>query len=228
MIINIETTATHCSVALAQHGTMIGRIADTTPLTHAEQITTFIHHLLQENNLAPAQLTAIAISEGPGSYTGLRIGAAAAKGLCFALDIPLIAVSTLESMTEALLQTPEYAHQLPPHAHLVPMIDARRMEVYTATYDVHINNITTCKSIVLDENYLNDDKINPQTVFFGSGASKLNKINNSARFLVIETDFVDAQYLCRLSYKKYQQNDFENLAYYQPFYLKEAHITKPK
>ena len=226
MILNIETSGEYCSVALASNGTLISHLTDIAPLTHAEKITVFIHEILTKNQLLPSQLHAVAVSIGPGSYTGLRIGLAAAKGLCYAQNLPLISLITLETMADAYLQTQETAH-LPPHTQLIPMIDARRMEVYTATYDLYINNIIDCKSVILDENYLNNKNVDELCVFIGNGAEKLKAFNKSARFLVNPSSFTNAMYMCRLSYKKYVKKSFENLAYIEPFYLKEAHITQP-
>lgn len=212
-ILNIETSTTNCSVALSNSGIVVGLKEDNnSEYSHAERLHVYIDEVLKTAKVTIDQLEAIAISKGPGSYTGLRIGVSAAKGLCYALSIPLISVPTLEAL----------AHQVEaPKGVIIAMLDARRMEVYSAIYDSDYNEIRPTEAEVLtSESY--DDLLELSPVYFiGNGVAKTKDIITHKNALFIEDKLPSAQQMCALSYDKFNKNDFEDVAYFEPFYLKD-------
>lgn len=218
-ILQIETATTVCSVALSKDGETLAVKQINERNIHAEVITLFIDGLLEETGVSYNQLDAIAVSSGPGSYTGLRIGISTAKGLCFALDKPLIAVETLDAMADGLVNDRQLAGT---DVLLCPMIDARRMEVYTAIFDTKGNRIKPTAAEIIDENSFNDLLNNHTIIFFGDGAPKCQAVlgtNENAQFI---TDFGNsASYLSKKAYAKLMCNDLEDVAYFEPFYLKD-------
>jgi tRNA threonylcarbamoyladenosine biosynthesis protein TsaB len=218
-ILQIETATTVCSVALAKDGetTAVKHIEQRN--IHAEVITLFIDELLKEAGINYDQLDAISVSSGPGSYTGLRIGISTAKGLCFAMDKPLIAVETLESMADGMIAGMNLGGQ---DILLCPMIDARRMEVYTAIFDTNGNRIKPTTAEIIDENSFSD-LLNEHTIlFFGDGAPKCQAVlgaNPNPQFV---NDFSNsAAHLSKKAYQKFIAGEFEDVAYFEPFYLKD-------
>lgn len=181
--------------------------------SHAERLHLYIDEILRENNLKPGDLDAIAISKGPGSYTGLRIGVSAAKGLCFSLDIPLIAVPTLESL----------AHQVTENsvATIVPMLDARRMEVYTAGFTADKESVFETRAQVLDASSYKDLLESGRTVFIGSGVKKFQEICDHKNAVFIEDKLPSAEQMVPLSQIRFSNSSFEDVAYFEPFYLKD-------
>jgi len=218
-ILQIETATTVCSVALAKDGETLAFKQINERNIHAEVITLFIDDLLKENSISYGQLDAIAVSSGPGSYTGLRIGVSTAKGLCFAMDKPLIAVETLEAMADGLITEIQLAGT---DVLLCPMIDARRMEVYTAIFDTQGNRIKHTSAEIIDENSF-DDLLKDRTIlFFGDGAAKCQAVlggNTHAQFITVFSN--SAAYLTRKAYEKFSAGQFEDVAYFEPFYLKD-------
>ncbi len=220
-ILAIETTTTVCSVALAENNTVLAKKSIDNGYSHAENVTPFIEQLINETGISTKQLSAIAVSQGPGSYTGLRIGISTAKGLCYALDIPLIAVDTLQAMAYGVI------HQ--PYDYFVPMIDARRMEVYTAVYDKNLNPIQTVHPEIITGQSFHSFLQQGKTVFFGNGAPKCKDIiEHPNAFFDTQNGLPDAQNIVRLAFDKYKNRQFENLAYFEPQYLKAFQATTPK
>lgn len=221
MILSIETSTDVCSVAIHQQEQLIDSVVSTEAYSHAEKLAPMIDELLKTSKVDKHQLTAIAVSAGPGSYTGLRIGTATAKGLCYALDIPLIAVNTLESM---LVSGRDQAQ----NTWLCPMIDARRMEVYCLLADNHGQIIVPTEAKIIDEtsfaSYLNDHKIS----FFGNGAAKCNNTITHANAQFLEHIKPSAIDIGTLANKKYQSGDFADLVYFEPEYLKPYVAIKAK
>jgi len=184
---------------------------------HAEIITLFIDELVASADIKYNELDAIAVSSGPGSYTGLRIGVSTAKGLCFALDKPLIAIETLEAMAYGIITEGQYNDIL-----LCPMIDARRMEVYTALFDLTGNKIEPVTAKIIDENSFYEQLQNNKILFFGDGAEKCRAVlgeNNNAVFLPGFSN--SAAYMTQKAAEKFVNNDFEDVAYFEPYYLKD-------
>ena len=218
MILQIETATTVCSVALAQDGNVLAYKEINVRNVHAEVITVFIEELFKVTGKHYHDLDAIAVSCGPGSYTGLRIGISTAKGLCFALDKPLIAIETLEAMVYGLIGQGEIDNNIL----LCPMIDARRMEVYTALFDGLGNRISPTSAVIVDENSFSDMLKSNKIIFFGDGADKceetLGAIEN-AKFLKNFT--TSARSLTKRALEKYEQKSFEDVAYFEPYYLKD-------
>jgi tRNA threonylcarbamoyladenosine biosynthesis protein TsaB len=216
LLLQIETATTACSVALVQHGNVLAVKELDQRNIHAEVITIFIEQIFAEAGKVYADLDAIAVSSGPGSYTGLRIGVSTAKGLCFGLDKPLIAVETLQAMADGM------AKHITDDILLCPMIDARRMEVYTALFDSQGNRIRSTSAEVIDENsfaeLLQDSKI----LFFGDGAAKCREVLSRYPNAVFDTDFVNsAIHLSKGAASAFELEQFEDIAYYEPFYLKD-------
>ena len=224
IILSIESSGTICSAALHQNGELLALIESDEPNIHGQKLAVFIKEITELQQIPINSLDAIAVSEGPGSYTGLRIGVSIAKGLCYASQIPLIAVDTLQSMAYAMLQQKEFSFS--DNAVLMPMIDARRMEVYLAGYDLQLNKILPTKPVILEDNFYNT--LNQPTFVCGNGASKIESLffNNSLTF-VPDINF-SAKHLGYLAFQKFETNQFENVAYFEPLYLKDfAMVMKP-
>lgn len=220
LILSIETATTNCSVALSKDGKTIALKEDyDNNYSHAERLHVYIDEVLKEAKVNPADLDAVAISKGPGSYTGLRIGVSAAKGLCFALNKPLISVSTLESL----------AHQVTiEHGVIVSMLDARRMEVYAAVFDSSFKLIRDIESQILDENSFKDYLEKGKVYFIGSGVEKTKKIIDHPNVIFIEHKLPSASEMGSLAFNKFKINDTEDVAYFEPYYLKDFVVHKPK
>jgi tRNA threonylcarbamoyladenosine biosynthesis protein TsaB len=224
LILQIETATTSCSVALVQDGSVLALVERNERNIHVEMTTVFIEDLFKQTGKTYQQLDAVAVSSGPGSYTGLRIGISTAKGLCFALDKPLIAVETLQAMADGMV-----TQNHPENILLCPMIDARRMEVYTAVFDGQGNRIQATSAEIIDENSFNDLLKNHQILFFGDGAEKCRETLGSNPNAFFKTDFINsAKDLTYRSGLKFATGDFEDMAYYEPFYLKDFLVSTPK
>ncbi|WP_372753743.1 tRNA (adenosine(37)-N6)-threonylcarbamoyltransferase complex dimerization subunit type 1 TsaB [Mariniflexile sp.] len=213
LILNIETATTNCSVSLSREGkTIVLKEDNSKNYSHAESLHVFIDAVLKEANITSKDLDAVAISKGPGSYTGLRIGVSAAKGLCFALDIPLISVPTLEAL----------AHQVDANEGvIVTMLDARRLEVYAAIFDSNKKEIKATEAQVLDENAFADELARGNVYFIGNGVEKTKTLINHTNAVFIDAKLPSANEMSLLAYKKYRNKDFENVAYFEPYYLKD-------
>lgn len=229
-ILNIETSTEVCSVVIAQNGKTRFMKESSEGLNHSEFLTVFIEELFQQNNLNFSDIDAVAVSKGPGSYTGLRIGVSVAKGLCYALKIPLIAVSTLETMGVYTASNVQKYCNLNENKDLLfcPMIDARRMEVYTSLFDEQGNMIQPITAEIINENSFMEQLNKHKILFFGNGAKKcINKITHpNALFLGPEK--ASAQFMQSIAEEKYNKKEFENVAYFEPFYLKNFVATIPK
>jgi tRNA threonylcarbamoyladenosine biosynthesis protein TsaB len=220
MILQIETATASCSVALARDGHVLAVKQVNERNVHAEVITLFIDELVNKSGLTYQDIDAIAVSRGPGSYTGLRIGVSTAKGLCFALDKPLIGIDTLEAMVYGVINGNDY--QVTAGTLFCPMIDARRMEVFTAVFDAAGKNIQPTSAQIINDDSFDDLLKNNKMFFFGDGAEKCRAIlgeNPNAAFL---PGFVNsASYLTQKALEKFRNKDFEDLAYFEPYYLKD-------
>ena len=216
-ILNIETATRNCSVSLAKNGkTVLCKEIAELGYSHAEKLHVFIEEILKETGISAQDLNAIAVSKGPGSYTGLRIGVSAAKGLCYALEIPLISVDTLQVLAKQVLYKSGF---------IIPMIDARRMEVYSAVFDSHLNKIVEVQAEILTENSYAE--MTEALYFIGDCQEKCQTVLTKANFHFLpEIIFPSANEMSLLSYEKFVENDFEDVAYFEPFYLKDFLITK--
>ena len=222
LILLIETATSSCSVAVAENGMILACKELNEQNIHASYITLFIDEVMKSACKNYSDLDAVAISKGPGSYTGLRIGVSTAKGLCFALDIPLISVDTLEAMADGARKIVENQGT---ELLFCPMIDARRMEVYTALYSVKLEEIAKVKALILDENSFSEYFENNRIVFFGDGAEKCKSLyaeHANAIFIDFENS---ASHLNHLAFQKFNDQVFEDVAYFEPFYLKDFVVT---
>jgi tRNA threonylcarbamoyladenosine biosynthesis protein TsaB len=213
-ILNIETSTKACSVALHKNGELIVSREDvTTNFSHSEKLLKFISKLFSDAKLSLSDLDAIAVSMGPGSYTGLRIGVSTAKGLCYGLDIPLISISTLKAMS--------FGMALEIKADLYcPMIDARRMEVYSAFFDINNTEVRKIQADIIDENSYKKE-LEKKVVFFGDGSEKLIEKIKDKNAIFVSDIHPSAKNMGLLSYQKFTKSLFEDLAYFEPFYLKD-------
>ncbi|MBQ7824139.1 MAG: tRNA (adenosine(37)-N6)-threonylcarbamoyltransferase complex dimerization subunit type 1 TsaB [Bacteroidaceae bacterium] len=223
-ILNIETSTSVCSVALTNDGMVIFNQADYDGPSHASVLGGFVNEAVDMARIKDIPIDAVAVSCGPGSYTGLRIGVSEAKGLCFGWEKPLIAVSTLELMVCHVM----FSKMLPENALFCPMIDARRMEVYSAIYNLALEPLKPVSADVIDETSYKEFLDTHIVYFFGNGADKCKeKITHSnARF--IDGVVPLAADMTALSERAFRQKKFEDVAYFEPFYLKEFVATTPK
>ena len=218
-ILNIETATKNCSVSLSKNGQTVAiKEISEEQFSHAEKLHLFIKEVLVSGGILLADLNAVAVSKGPGSYTGLRIGVSAAKGLCYALNIPLIAVDTLAVLAEKIRIDSGI---------IIPMIDARRMEVFTQMFDKDLNTLSTAEALIVDETAFTD--INENIHLIGDGALKCKTVLTDDKFIYHEdVIYPSANDMSRLSYKKYIENTFEDVAYFEPYYLKDFMLTTKK
>jgi tRNA threonylcarbamoyladenosine biosynthesis protein TsaB len=213
IILNLETASTNCSVALFDGDCLLSVREDrSASYSHSERLHVFIEEELREAGISLEDLQAIAVSKGPGSYTGLRIGVAAAKGLCFALNIPLISLPTLEHM----------AHHLSDfEGTVIPLLDARRMEVYSLILDNKFGTIRETQAEIITEDsfgtYLKKGKVH----LLGPGAAKCAQVINHPNLVIHPDIFPSGLQMGALAFKVFEQKDFEDLAYFEPFYLKD-------
>ncbi len=220
IILNIETSTKNCSVSIAREGQIIGfkELVDL-KYSHAEKLHPFISEAATEAAISLDQIEAVAVSKGPGSYTGLRIGVSAAKGLAFAYDVPLISINTLQSLAMSI-QVDDGV--------VIPMLDARRMEVYSAVFDANFKQVRDIEAEIIDEdsfrNYLEQGTV----YLLGDGAHKCKAVIAHANAVFIDEKFPSAKEMATLSYKKYIDSDLEDVAYFEPFYLKDFIANKEK
>ena len=216
-IINIETATTNCSVSLAKDGkTILLREIANQGYSHAEKLHVFIEEIITESNIEIEDLNAIAVSAGPGSYTGLRIGTSAAKGLSFALDIPLIAIDTLTSLANKVSFSDGF---------IIPMIDARRMEVYSAIFNSNKEMVRKVEAQIISDNSF--ETITEKIYFIGDSTEKAKSVLTKSNFVFLdEIKFPSANEMSMLSYNKFLENNFEDIAYFEPHYLKEFMFAK--
>lgn len=224
LILSLETATEHCSVAVARDGVLLAAQEALGVFDHAAQLTSLIGACLQAAELTPQDLEAVAVSNGPGSYTSLRVGLSTAKGLCYALGARLIALDTLTVLARAARAEPEF----PAGAWVVAMIDARRMEVYLAVYDQQGTLVRGPEAVVLTETacdaYLNQDHL---LVLVGNGAGKVANVLQHPQ-LRYSTVKLEARHLVALAEAAFQAGEFADLAYTEPFYLKPPNITTPR
>ncbi len=227
-ILCIETATSICSVALSRNSKVVTHREISGGYAHAEKLVQFISELIAEAGIANKDLEAISVSSGPGSYTGLRIGISTAKGLCYALDIPLISISTLQSLAWKLKEDfgkQNTAEQMP--VLFCPMIDARRMEVYTALYDENLKEVIPVSPLVIDESSFSTYLEKHRILFTGDGAEKCREVlevHPNADFSLAGLSSAVSQ--CALANDSFANNRFENLALFEPFYLKEYKAGK--
>ncbi len=228
LLLNIDTATEHASICLSKDDTVLGLIESTEQKNHASFVQPAIQQLMADSGYSLSQLDAIAVTSGPGSYTGLRVGLASAKGICYVLQKPLILVNTLEVMAQAiLLHYQSTSRSIDASTLLCPLIDARRMEVFTALYDSSLKEIEPPHALVIDEKSFSAQLLTHSMIFCGSGHQKLKDslLNPAATFLPIQHN---ASHLAISAIKAYQSNHFADLAYSEPLYVKEFFDTRKK
>ncbi len=222
MILCLETATPSCSVALVHNGEVLACEEDPKGQNHSEKITLFIDSVMKKAGISYDQLDAVAVSMGPGSYTGLRIGVSTAKGICYAVSKPLIAVETLEAMAyggKVVISTERSERR---NLLLIPAIDARRMEVYAAIFDENVNKIKDTEAVIIDENSFSDLKKDHHLYLFGDGADKCADLfANDEKITVIKDFYCSAKYMNTIAQQKLNNKDFVDVAYFEPFYLKD-------
>ena len=227
-IIHIETATHTCSVALSYGEELISFKESHIDKSHASLLTVFIEDLFRETGISAAELNAVSVSMGPGSYTGLRIGVSVAKGLAYSLGIPMLAVSTLKAMAIGFLKKLE-AGKTKDHAFLLcPMIDARRMEAYLAIYDSELNTVQDTTALIIDENSFLKKLKNRKIYFFGSGAQKCESVINHKNSYFYPDFLNSSKYMIPLAFSQFKRKEFVDIAYFEPYYLKDFIATIPK
>lgn len=222
-ILSIESGTSLCSVALSQGKQIVALRESNGEIAHAAKLSVFIDELLNQQNLDVSDLDAIAISEGPGSYTGMRIGVSTAKGLCFGANKPLIAIGSLLSLTKLAVEKIKPS----PEMLLCPMIDARRMEVYTALFDSDAKMINQVSAQIVDENTFTELLRTNKIIFFGDGAEKCKSVINSSNAIFADVQ-ASAKGMIDIAVEKFTNADFVDIAYFEPFYLKDFVVTTSK
>lgn len=228
-ILNIETATSICSVALTKNNELLSRRESDDKNSHSSKLTLFIDEVVKEVDINYTDLDAIAVSKGPGSYTGLRIGVSTAKGLCYALDKPLISVATLQAMALGMTKkfVTENLYEKP--VLFCPMIDARRMEVYSALYDSNNKEVREIRAEIIDKNSFSEFLQKNKIIFFGDGASKCKQVlAHQGNAVFIDNFSPSASFMTEIANLKFKEKVFEDVAYFEPFYLKDFIAGKPK
>jgi len=220
LILNLETATTNCSVSIAKEGKILTiKEQNSANYSHSEQLHNFIKEVVEEASLSFTDLEAIAVSKGPGSYTGLRIGVSAAKGLCFSLDLPLISIPTLESMA--------YQSNIN-NGCIIPVLDARRMEVYSAVFNQDLKEVRETRAEIIDENSFQEFAEKGTVHLIGNGATKCEELLKHPNFSFDTLAIPSAREMCPLSYEKFVLANFEDVAYFEPYYLKNFILQQKK
>jgi tRNA threonylcarbamoyladenosine biosynthesis protein TsaB len=228
-LLHIETATNVCSVALSGNGQLLSLRETSVRNAHSSVLTTFIEEAVTSAGIKIDDIDAIAVSEGPGSYTGLRIGVSSAKGLCYALDKPLISIPTLKAMAFGMLNQQLRTPNSKLQTFYCPMIDARRMEVFSAIYDSGIHEIRETRAEIIDGTSFSDTLKDHIIIFAGDGAAKCKPYLEGKENVKFLDDFqVSSRYMIPFAEAKYLAGDFENLAYFEPRYLKEFVAGKPR
>lgn len=224
IILLMETSTEVCSVGLAKNGNIIGIKENFDGNKHASLLQVLVDELMIESGLKLTEIDAIAVSKGPGSYTGLRVGVSSAKGYCFGLNKPLIAISTLESLTYQVIKS----KPLLENYFIIPMLDARRMEVYCGVWNNHEDIVNEIEAKILDENSFHPFLLEEKTIFAGNGSSKFQAICKNSNALFLPEIYCTVKGMAQLAEKAFIEKQFENVAYFEPFYLKDFVGTSPK
>ncbi|MFI5221087.1 MAG: tRNA (adenosine(37)-N6)-threonylcarbamoyltransferase complex dimerization subunit type 1 TsaB [Bacteroidia bacterium] len=235
-ILCIESATGICSVALLNNEQLVATIELKETNAHAGQLTILIDEVLRISGVGMNDLGAIAVSKGPGSYTGLRVGVSTAKGLCYALDIPLIGVETLDSLANHFISTTNFKPFIQrsfnevgqTSNYFIPMLDARRMEVYCKVFDENMKVVRDTKAEIIDEISFQEFLEKGTVYFFGEGSSKCKKMIPHANAIFVDGIKCHAKYMAEAAYRSFSKNDFEDVAYFEPFYLKDFVGTKPE
>ena len=228
LILCIETASDVCSVSLAKDGKTIEMRETTEERSHASQISIFINDILKKESIFPADLNAVSVSKGPGSYTGLRIGVSVSKGVCYGASIPLIGIPTLQALSWGVSELLPESFKNDSNTWLCPMLDARRMEVYSAFYSTSFKEMKkTSADIISQESYI-DILSKRKVVFFGNGSKKCKAVIHHPNALFLDNIHTSASKMAFFAEDAYINRKFEDVAYFEPFYLKDFQTTTPK
>ncbi|MCX8492593.1 MAG: tRNA (adenosine(37)-N6)-threonylcarbamoyltransferase complex dimerization subunit type 1 TsaB [Cyclobacteriaceae bacterium] len=224
LLLSIETSTLGCSVALHENGNLLHFVETQVPQSASSQLTIMMKTALNESRKKPAELKGVVVAAGPGSYTGLRIGVATAKGFCYALEIPLVSINTLELLAYQFVNTnkTEGTSSL-----LCPMLDARRMEVYTMLLDTQLKTIRPTEAKVIDNTSFMDSLAQKSIYFFGDGAAKCMEHIRHPNAHFVHDIIPLARYLGEMGFAKWKNNEVEDIVSFEPFYLKDFLIRKP-
>jgi len=218
-ILLMETSTSVCSAAVSVDGKLVWERENPEAFSHSAVLGIYAEEAVRYIQANHFQLDAVAVSGGPGSYTGLRIGVSLAKGLCFGMDVPLIALPTLKVMARRFVPTSSL---------LCPMLDARRMEVYAALYDGTLNEIEPARAMVVDENSFSDLLSQNEIIFFGSGADKCKAVVHSPNAIFADGVYPSVSNMVNDAEIAFKSKDFVDIAYFEPYYLKDFQATIPK
>lgn len=227
LILNIESSTEVCSVSLSRNGEILETVEDLTGQNHSKLLTVFIEQIFCKLNIPMHSLDAVAVSGGPGSYTGLRIGVASAKGICYAFNKPLIAITSLASMARHVITNSRKYQLTEENLLFCPMIDARRMEVYTAIFDSDAVMVREIKADIIDSESFHSFFTENKIVFFGNGADKCKNIITHPNAIFVDGIKTSAAFMNELSQDAFTNKKFQDVAYYEPFYLKDFVATIP-
>ncbi len=220
-ILNLETATTNCSVSIGRDGAVVALMEENTPnYSHSEQLHVFIAAVLKKARLDFLDLDAIAVSKGPGSYTGLRIGVSAAKGLCFSLDLPLISIATLKSMAHQITASEKTI--------IIPVLDARRMEVYSCVFNAAHEELRETRAEIIGDDSFKEFLAYDKVHLVGNGAEKCRGVVKSPKFNFRTEIIPSANEMAKLSYEKFKVGNFEDVAYFEPYYLKDFVLQSKK
>jgi tRNA threonylcarbamoyladenosine biosynthesis protein TsaB len=228
MIICLETSTNLCSVALCDSAGVISLRESNDSKSHASMLTVFIGEILKETGLKTRDLDAVAVSKGPGSYTGLRIGVSVAKGIAYASSIPLIGIDTTFSMFRGITRGDKEKMGIGKRSLFCPMLDARRMEVYYAIYDNEGITVKEISADIISEDSFRDIDENRMIVFFGDGAVKCREVIKRPNVYFDEDFRISASHMHMPAIQAFKNNKFESVAYFEPFYLKDFITSKPR
>ncbi len=221
VILSIDTATEVCSVCLSKDGEVVAIAETMEPNSHSLQLGNLIQKVFSESRYDIQNIDAVAISEGPGSYTGLRIGVSMAKGICFSSEKPLISVGTINALAMGMADKFDENHIL------VPMIDARRMEVYTAKFDHLASSLSTVYPEIINQNSFAEEARNKKIVLFGNGAKKCYDIIDSNNKILVENVYSSSRHMVNIAHEKLRNQEFVDVAYFEPLYLKEFIAAKP-
>ena len=228
LILCIETGTDICSVGIARDGELLSLRESDQGRDHAKNLAVFVDELLRETSIRPDELDAVAVGMGPGSYTGLRIGVSFAKGMCYGLNIPLLAVGSLDALAQVAIEDHEAGIMNIEgwnDAVLCPMVDARRMEVYAQIFDVKCNQLSNVSAEVITEDSFTQWRKERKMIIFGNGAAKCQELLPDAAYISVVPS---ARGLARLAHQRYEEGKFEDIAYFEPFYLKDFIVIPSK
>lgn len=228
IILHIETSTNVCSVALSQGEQLLVLKESNEDKAHGRLLSVFIQEVFEEANLNITMLDAVSVSSGPGSYTGLRIGVSMCKGLCYGLNIPLISINTLEVLTHAARNESFVKAQIKETDLLCPLLDARRMEVYTCFFDTKTAIISEISAEIITEDSFRKNLESHRVFFFGNGMEKCKSLLNHENAIYVDNIVPSGQFMIRKSLEKYSNNLFEDVAYFEPLYLKDFVPTVSK